>query len=94
MIQVDILVWPCLTVVLESWLYDAKNPSKPLRRKLASAEERAPLIPPDVAISIKHLGKVFKTGVFNRRKNAVTAVEDLSLDIPKTGIFVLLGSNG
>ena len=51
-------------------------------------------MPPDVAISIKHLGKDFRTSRLGRRKNVVTAVEDLSLDIPKTGIFVLLGSNG
>lgn len=51
-------------------------------------------MPPDVAISIKHLGKDFRTSRLWGRKNVVTAVEDLSLDIPKAGIFVLLGSNG
>ncbi|KAH9830408.1 uncharacterized protein C8Q71DRAFT_862423 [Rhodofomes roseus] len=90
----DIFIWPCLAVILESWLYDAKNLSKSWKRKHSTAEERAPLIPPDVAISMKHLGKDFKTSRFMGRKTIVSAVEDLSLDIPKTGIFVLLGSNG
>ena len=81
-------------MVLERWLYDAKNPRRPWKRTLASTAESTPLMPPDVAISIKHLGKDFRTRRLWGRKNVVTAVEDLSLDIPKTGIFVLLGSNG
>lgn len=47
----------------------------------------------NLAISVKNLNKTFKMSLFNS-KNTVTAVGDLSLDIPKTGIFVLLGSNG
>ena len=52
----------------------------------------APL--PNVAISIKDLNKSFHTSVFRRKKGLVTAITDLTLDIPKTGIFVLLGPNG
>ncbi|EEB89841.1 hypothetical protein MPER_12022, partial [Moniliophthora perniciosa FA553] len=51
-------------------------------------------LPPDVAISIRNLEKTFSTSVFRPKKGLVTAVSDLSLDIPKHGIFVLLGSNG
>ena len=51
-------------------------------------------LPSDVAISIRNLRKTFRTSFWRPKKNVVTAVDDLSLDIPKTGIFVLLGSNG
>ena len=57
-------------------------------------EAGAPVIAPDTAISICNLGKDFKPGFFKREKDVVTAVTDLSLEIPKFGIYVLLGSNG
>jgi ATP-binding cassette subfamily A (ABC1) protein 3 len=47
----------------------------------------------DTAISIRNLKKIYKSPWYSRKQD-VTAIEDLSLDIPKTGIFVLLGSNG
>jgi len=50
--------------------------------------------PDGVAISIRNLGKTFALPMFHREKAPVTAIADLSLDIPKSGIFVLLGSNG
>lgn len=50
-------------------------------------------IPDNVAISIRNLNKTFKTSLL-KPKAVVTAISDLSLDIPKSGIFVLLGSNG
>src|SRR6201999_492327 len=50
-------------------------------------------IPDDMAISIRNLRKTFKTSFF-KSKSDVTAIADLSLDIPKSGICVLLGSNG
>jgi len=52
-----------------------------------------PPIPENTAISIRNLKKVYKSPWFSRKMD-VTAIEDLSLDIPKTGIFALLGSNG
>ena len=55
--------------------------------------EETPQLPEDVAISIRGLTKTYKTSRFSS-KGDVTAVLNLSLDIPKTGIFVLLGSNG
>jgi len=50
-------------------------------------------LPDDLAISIRDLTKTYKGSRFSS-KGDVTAVSNLSLDIPKTGIFVLLGSNG
>ena len=50
-------------------------------------------LPEDVAISIRDLTKTYKTSMFSS-KGDVIAVSNLSLNIPRTGIFVLLGSNG
>jgi hypothetical protein len=36
----------------------------------------------------------FNTSMFNRKSGEVTAVSDLTLDVLRLGIFVLLGSNG
>lgn len=50
-------------------------------------------IPDNVAISVRNLKKTFKASKFSS-KAAVTAISDLTFDVPKSGIFVLLGSNG
>ncbi|TBU26630.1 P-loop containing nucleoside triphosphate hydrolase protein [Dichomitus squalens] len=95
---IDVFLWPWLAVLWESRLYDARNPSSRswwsrLRRKTA-AQDGVPPNGPDIAISIRNLGKDFKPSFFKSDKDVVTAVSDLSLDIPKFGIYVLLGSNG
>ena len=87
-------LWPWLAVLLERRLYDARNPSTSrgwrFWSKRQHAEETgANAIPPEAAISIRHLGKEF-----DGKGGHVTAISDLSLDIPKSGIYVLLGSNG
>ena len=51
-------------------------------------------VPPGTAISIRNLNKTFSSSWWSWKKQSVVAIEDLSLDIPKSGIFVLLGSNG
>ncbi|KAI0789486.1 P-loop containing nucleoside triphosphate hydrolase protein [Abortiporus biennis] len=100
---IDIFLWPYLAVLLESRLYDARNPKSPhkshwwtfWRKRRVSVEDDDSLPPPaDTAISIRHLGKDFDTSFFHRKKGVVTAIDDLTLDIPKYGIYVLLGSNG
>ena len=50
-------------------------------------------LPTNVAVSILNLTKTYKTSRFCSR-GAVTAVSNLDLNIPATGIFVMLGSNG
>ncbi|KAK0481451.1 hypothetical protein IW261DRAFT_1075379 [Armillaria novae-zelandiae] len=85
---VDIFLWPVLATLLERRLYDARNISK-----LRDDDEKHS-IPDNVAVSIKNLGKTFPSSLLRPKKNVVTAVDDLTLDIPKHGIFVLLGSNG
>lgn len=81
-------------------MYGARNPSSGSssrrfwRKKQTASEDGTQEISPGVAISIKNLGKDFRTSMFKKGGGLVTAVADLSLEIPKTGIFVLLGSNG
>jgi ATP-binding cassette, subfamily A (ABC1), member 3 len=82
-------------VLLERRLYDAREPSSGgwlcfRRRK----QEALPPHPSGMAISVKNLRKTFTPSMFSREKGPITAVSDLSMDIPKSGIFVLLGSNG
>ncbi|KAL0951946.1 hypothetical protein HGRIS_008597 [Hohenbuehelia grisea] len=91
---IDIFLWPWLAVLLERRLYDPQEPSRKgwaFWRKRSQAQSD---ISPDTAISVRNLNKTFSTSLLGRSKGLVTAVEDLSFDIPKFGIFVLLGSNG
>jgi len=92
--QINIFLWPYLAVLLERRLYDPPNP---LGRTWYGKKKPNPAdgatMPPDTAISIQNLGKDFPPPLFSG-KERVTAVEDLSFNVPKNGIFVLLGSNG
>ncbi|KAJ8084935.1 hypothetical protein PM082_003712 [Marasmius tenuissimus] len=98
---IDIFLWPWLGSKLENRLYDARNPKSKKgtrwfsfsRSKPATAGD-AQSMPPDTAISIRNLSKTFNTSFWQSGRGLVTAVADLTLDIPRYGIFVLLGSNG
>jgi ATP-binding cassette, subfamily A (ABC1), member 3 len=96
--QIDVFLWPYLAVLWERKLYDAPHPSKKSfwtrLFKRHDAEGGLEDVPEDIAISVKNLNKTFKTSFFRPSKGKVVAVENLSLDIPKFGITVLLGSNG
>jgi ATP-binding cassette subfamily A (ABC1) protein 3 len=92
--QIDIFLWPYAAVMLERYLYEPKNPSSGLffwKKRRPEADDTP--IDTGVAISVRNLQKTFKKSPFSS-KDAVTAIADLSFDVPKTGIFVLLGSNG
>ncbi|KAI0066620.1 P-loop containing nucleoside triphosphate hydrolase protein [Artomyces pyxidatus] len=96
---IDVFLWPWLAVLLERRMYDAREPStgpwwRFWKRKGMDGDQPAPELPSDVAISIKGLQKTFKAPFYRRSREVVTAIADLSIDIPKFGIFVLLGSNG
>ena len=100
-LQINVFLWPYLAVLWESRLYDARNPStrswwpRIFKRKRNGMADVVLPIGPDTAISIRNLGKDFKpSSFFKGDKDIVTAVSDLSLEIPKFGIYVLLGSNG
>lgn len=79
-----------MSTVLEKRLYDARDP--PIGKKVNQATNH--VVPPDVAISIRNLEKTYSTSIISPKKGVIYAVADLTLDIPKRGIFVLLGSNG
>jgi ATP-binding cassette, subfamily A (ABC1), member 3 len=86
--------------LLERWLYDAHELSSSNRSwwNFGKREDRIDssnsALPAGIAISIRNLEKTFSTSIFRRKQGLVTAVADLTVDIPKSGIFVLLGSNG
>ncbi|CAK5265997.1 unnamed protein product [Mycena citricolor] len=90
---IDVFLWPYLAILLERRLYDARDPSSSWRC-WGRRKRQTLTIADGVAISVQNLGKTFKTSMFKRKGGNVTAVEDLSFDVPKHGIFVLLGSNG
>jgi len=82
--------------LLENFLYQTSGPGSTFSlafwKKKKNALEVSSL-PANVAISIRNLTKTYKTFSF-RSKGAVTAVSNLDLNLPATGIFVMLGSNG
>ncbi|KAH6912560.1 nod factor export ATP-binding protein I [Coprinopsis sp. MPI-PUGE-AT-0042] len=91
----NIFLWPCVAVVWERWLYDARLPGQAFWKIWARTPVATDVVlPDDVAISLRNLGKVYRTSKWSRSKGQVQAIEDLSFDIPKSGIFGLLGSNG
>ncbi|KAF9235155.1 hypothetical protein BU15DRAFT_78326 [Melanogaster broomeanus] len=91
---IDIFLWPCLAVLLERRMYNAKEPRDGFWSCSRRRKVELPPHPSGTAISIRNLHKTFSASMFRREKGPVTALADLSVDIPKFGIFVLLGSNG
>ncbi|OSD01185.1 P-loop containing nucleoside triphosphate hydrolase protein [Trametes coccinea BRFM310] len=92
---VNVFLWPWLGAVWERYLYDAQNPSDGLRfwaRRSKNSSGHS--MTEGVAISMRNVGKEFRPSIFSKKKDVVTAISDLSLDIPKNGIYVLLGPNG
>ena len=74
---------------LEHLLFDAKAPSSGrgfIGRLFSQPPPPVPHIGNDVAIHVENLTKFYKKG------NLVKAIENLSLTIPRNGVFVLLGA--
>jgi ATP-binding cassette subfamily A (ABC1) protein 3 len=95
---IDIFLYPCLAVWWERSRYGAKNPKRgkswfPWR---STKDEGQPTVSEGTAIEVRNLSKTFEAPGFwpftPARK--VTAIEDLSMTIPRHGIFVILGANG
>ncbi|KAJ6520555.1 hypothetical protein C8R45DRAFT_1121130 [Mycena sanguinolenta] len=83
---IDVFLWPYVACLIERRLYDAREPSTSTWWKCWGRRKRATLnIPSDVAVSIQGLGKTFNTSMFNRKGGNVTAVSDLTLDVPRLG---------
>ncbi|KAJ7920707.1 hypothetical protein B0H13DRAFT_2421286 [Mycena leptocephala] len=91
---VNVLLWPVLGLLLERQIYDTQGPQR-TRWNLWNRRSEKNTVPidPATAVSVRGLGKTFKT-FLGRKSKAVTAISDLTLDIPRNGIFILLGSNG
>ncbi|CAG7851662.1 ABC transporter A family member 6 AltName: Full=ABC transporter ABCA.6 [Serendipita indica DSM 11827] len=89
---IDIFVYPLLALMVENIRYNAKNPGTGLFARLKKRPE-VPPHPEGAAIAVRNLKKTFPGGNLLRRQR-VTAIEDLSFTVPKTGIWILLGSNG
>jgi len=91
--QVDIFLWPFLAILWERARYDAKSLGRPWYTLWKpSSQPEVEITDESVAISIRSASKTYSTSLFGSK--GVTAISGLSLDVPKTGIFVLLGSNG
>lgn len=93
-IQINVFLWPWLAVLLERRIFEVPSRHKSWWKFWKKGRDAdAQPIDDNLAISVKNLNKTFRTSWFPKKKTMV-AVDDLSLDIPKTGIYVLLGSNG
>lgn len=102
-LQVNIFIWPYVALLLEAYIHDAQTPkwnlkywgfwrrAEPTTEKESEAMRTA--IPDNTAISIRDLTKIYRASKFYSGHD-VTAVMNLNIDVPKSGIFVLLGSNG
>ncbi|KAG8989430.1 hypothetical protein FRB93_003631 [Tulasnella sp. JGI-2019a] len=98
-----IVIYPVFAMLAERRLYDTKPAStaasapslfQRLLGRKNKGEERPAAIDnadaTDCAVHVKNISKTFNIG----KKSEVVAITDLSLKIPKTGVFVILGSNG
>ena len=90
---VHILVFPLLAASVERFLYGTASPGRQLK---ATNEDS------DMAVRLSGFTKIYKPSWwarniatrFGKRKDTVTAVNELDLSIPSGQITVLLGSNG
>ncbi|KAF8167282.1 hypothetical protein B0H34DRAFT_792024 [Crassisporium funariophilum] len=89
---VGIVVWPCLAILLERAMYGVPNSASTnfWRRKNKTESQ----LPPGVAMRLRNVNKTFVTSLFRGKASRVTAISDLTIDIPTYGICVLLGANG
>ncbi|KAH7105549.1 P-loop containing nucleoside triphosphate hydrolase protein [Auriculariales sp. MPI-PUGE-AT-0066] len=89
--MVNVVLFPYLAVLWEHYLYDAHEPKQ---RRWTLWGRKSQLNPPtsatpvdkSMAISVRNLRKAYSRNV--------VAVDDLSFDVPRGSLFVLLGANG
>ena len=86
---IDIIIFPLFALMVENARYNAKNPGTGLFSKFKRRPD-VPLHPEGAAIAVRNLKKTFPGGTLLKRQR-VTAIEDLSFTVPKTGIWILLG---
>ncbi|KAJ6506502.1 hypothetical protein C8R45DRAFT_969874, partial [Mycena sanguinolenta] len=92
---INVFLYPYLTFLLERRMYQTEPSSGPWWRYCGerTKPETTRAIDPTLAVSVQGLGKTFNS-FFNRKSKQVTAIADLTINVPRSGIFVLLGSNG
>ncbi|KAJ7862845.1 hypothetical protein B0H13DRAFT_1097709 [Mycena leptocephala] len=92
---INVFLYPYLTFLLERSMYQTEPSSGPWWRCCGkrTKPETTRAIDPTLAVSVQGLGKTFNS-FFNRKSKQVTAIADLTINVPRSGIFVLLGSNG
>ncbi|KAL4789971.1 hypothetical protein BDV19DRAFT_394503 [Aspergillus venezuelensis] len=91
LLVVQIIVYPILAAVVERILYGT-----------ASKNRQSSRYYPSVALSIQNFSKIYRPGLFYRtigkwfgsNRHTVQAVDNLSLQVSKGQIIVLLGANG
>ncbi|KAG8799616.1 hypothetical protein FRC17_007080, partial [Serendipita sp. 399] len=87
-----VFIYPVFAYWVENAKYNAKNPGEGLFARFRKKVEK-PAHPEDAAIAVRNLKKTFPSPkLFSRQR--MTAIEDLSFTVPKTGIWILLGANG
>jgi len=88
---IDIFLYPLLAYFVENIRYNASNPDSGLLSRFRHTATPPPH-PDGAAISVRNMRKTFSAGLFGGK--TVTAIEDLSFTVPKTGIWILLGTSG
>ncbi|PFH49786.1 hypothetical protein AMATHDRAFT_4551 [Amanita thiersii Skay4041] len=90
---IDVFLWPAVAVLVERCLYDTGRTMRSFSWRSQKQDHTGNITMENVAISVRNLRKTFKSSILSS-KNSIVAIDELSFDVPKRGIFVLLGSNG
>ncbi|EPS40521.1 hypothetical protein H072_5599 [Dactylellina haptotyla CBS 200.50] len=80
---VQIIVYPILAALIENWLYGTSSPNRTVG---TTSEENA--------VEIENFTRRYPPSWWNRKKETVIAVNDLSINVRKGAIVSLLGANG
>lgn len=85
--QIDIFLFPLLATWLETKIYGVRPPDQPgwLRRLFGKGGDLGNDVPEGAAVRVTNLRKLYSTKAlgFIGRNKPVTAIEDLSFDVPK-----------
>ncbi|KAF9011272.1 hypothetical protein BDQ17DRAFT_1537998 [Cyathus striatus] len=88
---IAVFVYPLIALWIEDLFYGVPDPAaKRFWSRRIYAQET---ISSSAAVLLRNMSKVFHISKW-RGRTSVLAIDDLTLDIPKHGIFVLLGPNG
>lgn len=87
MIWIDIFLFPLLATWLETKVYGIRPPDQPgwLKRMFGKAGNLDQDVPAGAAVRVTNLRKLYSTKTlgFIGKSQPVTAIEDLSFDVPK-----------